>query len=194
MNAPTDKHRYWWIALTGKQVQKLLACTHTRWLFYLTFWMPSSNELDIHDTGKLLSLSTRPLLIFFFCCLHHILYEMTWGANKPPYANTFYFHMEKKRASFWRQKHSFSPTHPYDLLLLLKCQHLVVSPGFFFFFFSYAANWNQPLVKLHSLAQLCENFYYRWELIYVITGTSIFYTDHCFSRQYFNEILYVARK
>lgn len=134
MNAPTDKHRYWWIALTGKQVQKLLACTHTRWLFYLTFWMPSSNELDIHDTGKLLSLSTRPLLNFFCCCLHHILYEMTWGANKPPYANTFYFHMEKKRASFWRQKHSFSPTHPYDLLLLLKCQHLVVSPGFFFFF------------------------------------------------------------
>lgn len=36
---------------------------------------------------------------------------MIWGANKPPYANTFYFHMEKK-AGFFLKTGTFLFPHP----------------------------------------------------------------------------------
>lgn len=60
----------------------------------------------------------------------------------------------RKKASFWRLENSFpTPTHQFDLFLLLKCQlfHLVS-------FFSYVADWNPSLVKSHHLSQLCQSF------------------------------------
>lgn len=90
----------------------------------------------------------------------------------------------KKQASFWRQEHSFPP--PTSLIyysysnVSIQLFHLVS-------FFSYVANWNHSLVKLCSLAPLCQNFTIGGNL-FMWLQTFLSSTHCCFPRQQWNTL------
>lgn len=85
-----------------------------------------------------------------------IFFNMQWYGvwTSQPLQMHFIFTW-KKQASFWWQEHSFPP--PTSLIYY---SYLNVSIQLFHLasFFSYVANWNHSLVKLHSLVQLGQNF------------------------------------
>lgn len=137
---------------------------------------------------KLLNLSNRLQLYFF--CLFSNFFNMQWYGVWTSQSLQMHFTFTwKKQASFWWQEHSFPP--PTSLIYY---SYLNVSIQLFHLasFFSYVANWNQSLVKLHSLVQLGQNFttggkLFMWLLTFLPSTQTVVFQDS-------NEIIYMEGK
>lgn len=117
---------------------------------------------------------------FFFFCLFSNFFNMQWYGVWTSHPLQMYFIFTwNKQASFWWQEHSFPPPTS-----LIYCSYLNVSIQLFHLasFFSYVANWNQSLVKLHSLVQLGQNFttsrkLFMWLLTFLPSTQTVVFQD-----------------